>query len=173
MLGTRKITGHTLEGAVMHLSLFAGILLFLSSVLAQTQDNNVVRSPGRITATVLNDEGEPVREADVCTFVRQANSQSTVCGSLTDKNGEVLIENVNLGEVAVYAENMLGGYWQEGLNLPGKQTLFLTPDEPLRHVILKIGPRPGILKLTLRDKQTRKFVSTATLHFVSAGQRQT
>jgi len=52
MLGTRKIAGHTLEGAVMRLSLFAGILLFLSSVLAQTQDNNVVRSSGRITATV-------------------------------------------------------------------------------------------------------------------------
>jgi len=74
-------------------------------------------------------------------------------------------------EVAVYAENMLGGYGQEGLNLPGIQTLFLTPDEPLGHVILKIGPRPGILRLTLRDKQTRKFVSTATLRFVSAGGR--
>jgi len=77
----------------------------LASVLAQIQDKNVVRSSGRITATVLNDEGEPVREAGVCTFVRQANSQSTVCGSLTDKNGEVLIENVNFGEVAAFTDS--------------------------------------------------------------------
>jgi hypothetical protein len=152
----------------MRLPLLALTLLALSSLVAQAQDNNIVQQPkGRITATIFNDEGEPVKEAIVCIFIRRPKDSSIRCGSVTDKNGEVEIEQVNMGKVGLYAESALRGYWEEDEKRPTAQTVTLTSAEPHVHVTLNIGPRPGVLNLSLRDKETGKFVWTATIHLSS------
>ena len=159
----------------MRLFYFVATLLVLSWVIAQAQNSETAHSQGRIAATILNNEGEPVRKTFVCISIRGEDSSggysTTHCGLVTDKNGEVEIENMQLGKLDIGAEAPFGGYWKEDLKAARLQTVTLTPEEPFGRVILRIGPRPGILNLSLRDKETGEFVWSAQIHLSVASRK--
>jgi len=119
----------------MRLFYFAATLLVLSWVIAQAQNSEIAHSQGRIAATILNDEGEPVRKAFVCISIRgeepSGGYSTTHCGLVTDKNGEVEIKNMKLGKLDIRAEAPVGGYWEEDTKAAILQTVTLTPEVPV------------------------------------------
>jgi hypothetical protein len=53
----------------------------------------------------------------------------------------------------VYAESAMQGYWQDERTAK-MQTVTLTAAAPTAHVVLKIGPKPGELIVSVSDKAT-------------------
>jgi hypothetical protein len=140
------------------------VALFVLSVLsthAQTSEpsNSPNGSqPGRIMGTVVNDEGDPVKGATLCTRVKAANGESTSCGATqTDENGKFEISQLPLAKIDVYAQAEMQGYWQDA-STPRKQTVTLTTKAPIAHVALSAGPKPGELIVNVMDKTTGKAV---------------
>ena len=134
-LKRKRIARHTVGFGRMRLFYFAATLLVLSWVIAQAQNSEIADSQGRIAATILNDEGEPVRKAFVCISIRgeepSGGYSTTHCGLVTDKNGEVEIKNMKLGKLDIRAEAPVGGYWEEDTKAAILQTVTLTPEVPV------------------------------------------
>ena len=142
------------------------ILLAAITVAAQTPQPLSGQPPldGTITGTVTNDDGEPISEASLCTEVTYEHGSGTSCGgNQTDAHGQFSIR-VPLGKIGVYAQKQEGGYWPVTDASPshtkGIHRLTLTSDAPTAKVTLKIGPKPGELKLSVKDKSTGKPVET-------------
>ena len=143
------------------------LLLLLTYLPATSQENEIVQPSGRIEVTILNDDGEPVKNASVCLLMQRPDHSNSHCGLVTDQNGNVQIDNVEMGKVGVHAEVPFGGYWEADTgHLSRMKTVTFTPKS--RHVTLRIGPRPGVLNVALRDKVTGEFVSSAMIHLGTA-----
>ena len=78
---------------------------------------------------------------------------------------------MKLGKLDIRAQAPFGGYWEEDTKAAILQTVTLTPEEPSRRVTLRIGPRPGIMNLSLRDKETGEFVWSAQIHLSIASRK--
>jgi hypothetical protein len=67
----------------------AAILLGLAALPTDAQTSPSVNSPQvRIVGTVVNDAGEPISEATLCTRITHPNGSTNSCGSAqTDENG--------------------------------------------------------------------------------------
>jgi len=125
---------------------------------------NTENSPpdGRITGTVVNSDGEPVSQATVCTSISSPHSSSTSCGSAeTDKDGRFELEQLPIREIWVFAEKQNAGYWTE--NSDSSQKILLTPQDPLAHVVLNVGPPAGELTIAVLDKVTGKPIQSSTV----------
>jgi hypothetical protein len=134
------------------------LLLFVTPVLYPQTD--VPSGDGRITGTAVNDDGEPVGNASICTTINSPHSNSTSCGSAqTDKDGRFELDHLPIREMGIFAEKPEAGYWTE--DWKSTQTVTLTPQDPLAHVVLKVGPRPGELSIAIRDKVTGKPIESS------------
>ena len=141
--------------------LATGILLLLSVPLMRAQTNAPTQPEGRITGTVINADGEPISQADVCKIITRARSSSTNCSAArADEHGGFEITHVEMGKVGLYAEKNEAGYWDE--NGSTTQTVTLTPEKPAANVILNLGGRPGELSIVVRDKAAGKPVAPCT-----------
>jgi hypothetical protein len=61
----------------------------------------------------------------------------------------------------VFAEKQNAGYWTE--NSDSSQKILLTPQDPLAHVVLNVGPPPGELTIAVLDKVTGKPIQSSTV----------
>ena len=114
---------------------------------------------GRITGTVLDEQGRPVEGAQVCVSDYVGNATKSSCHTMTDKKGQFQVQHVQLGQHGVSASKPDEGY--NGLtNGPSTQIVSLTPEDPLAKVTLKLGPKDGILAPTASDKFTGKPILT-------------
>jgi hypothetical protein len=146
--------------------LAAGLLLLLSTPLTFAQEGEHAERGGRITGTVTNAEGEPIDHAIICKTVVHPHSSHTDCsGTPTDENGRFEIEDVELGEVRLFAEKQQAGYWIENWDA-AQQKVILTPEKPLANVTLNAGARPGELRLVVKDKATGKPVDSCKIRIV-------
>jgi hypothetical protein len=68
-----------------------------------------------------------------------------------------------MAEVSVSADNTLAGYWANH----EAQKVKLTPEEPFARVVLTVGPRPGELKLTVKEKTTGQFLQSFNLLWIT------
>jgi hypothetical protein len=127
---------------------FAVSLLLLSTSLSHSQ----MRPEGRVTGTVLDEFSQPIDKAQVCRVVYLPSKSDATCFAHTDKTGQFEIDHVPMGTYGVVASKNEDGYADFGLTAPVKVTL--TPEEPLANVIVKLGPRAGILIPRVRDKVT-------------------
>ena len=129
------------------------ITLPAHSQTSQPPDNPGGQQPGRIIATAMNDDGEPIKHATLCTRTGQSSS----CSSSNEirEDGVFEISQLPLTKIGVYAESVMQGYWQD--ERTGKvQTVTLTAAAPTAHVVLKVGPKPGELIVNVSDKATGK-----------------
>jgi hypothetical protein len=151
----------------MRSPLLAASLLVLSTLLTQARAAEDTHREGRIVGTVINDEGEPIFEASVCIQITRSQETSFSCtGPRTDKNGQFALDHVPMEEVGVYADNTLAGYWANHSKHEA-QKVRLTAEEPLARVVLTVGPRPGELKLTVKDKTTGQFLQSFNLRWIT------
>lgn len=73
--------------------------------ISQPPDTPNAQQHGRIVGTVVNDEGELIKGAMLCTRITNPDGAYTTCGSTkTDENGVFEIPQVLLGKIDVYAQ---------------------------------------------------------------------
>jgi hypothetical protein len=137
-------------------------LLVLSTVGCFAQ----VAGQGRVTGTVLTQEGQPVESANVCVVVWTAGSSSATCRNTTDEVGRFDIKNAPMGPFFVTASKEEDGYSMvEGQG--GGQKVDLTAERPTADVIIKLGAKAGILIGSVKDSVTGKPVDGIQLNYIS------
>lgn len=100
----------------------------------------------------MNDEGEAIPRAAICTAIKKKNSAKTSCGPLTDEHGNFDIA-VPLAANGIFAEKSQAGYWHDG-RVGSEMPISLTANEPSVHVIMRVGARPAKVNMTVTDKNT-------------------
>lgn len=149
----------------MRLTWISTVLVVLAALSTFAQNSPLPNAPdgkqqGRIVGTVVNEAGEPIREAMLCTRITYPNGSTNSCGSTqTDENGAFQITQMPFGNIGVYAEAVRQGYWREG-EAARTQMVTLTAKAPVAHVALKVGPKPGELIVNVTDKMTGKAVDS-------------
>lgn len=126
-----------------------------------------VKQQGRIVGTVVNDAGEPIREAELCTRITTPNGSTGSCGGTnTDDKGAFAISQLPLSKIEVYARAGLQGYLQEDAAIE-KQTVTLTRQAPMARVTLTVGPKPGVLIINVTNKATGKALNSFFVRLIA------
>jgi carboxypeptidase family protein len=140
------------------------LLLFAASLLrAQASDQSAAY--GRLTGTVLDENGQLVAHASVCTSVTKGNETMVTCRVSTDEIGQFQIEHINMGTYGVFAEKDEDGY--SSANHPSEQQVTINTSDPNAYVTLRLGPKGGILSGSVKDTKTGKSIVTSEVHYVA------
>lgn len=133
-------------------------VLLLASLPALPQTSRESPPAGTITGTVLDEQGKPFQGVQVCTYMMGAPSGSREArgdcpAATTDSDGQFRIDHVAMGTFGVEAIKPEQGYIAfAGTSV--KQLVTLTPNQPSATVVLKLGPKPGVLLPSVKDKFT-------------------
>lgn len=148
---------------------FLATLLLLATITASAQTGQPQPS-GTITGIVTNNDGDPIEGATLCTSYTTATGWGTSCGGAQSGEGGKFEIHVPLGEIGVFAQKHEGGYWPVTDASPshtkGIRKLTLTSDAPTAKVTLKIGPKPGELRFSVKDKTTGKAVEGFAVRWI-------
>jgi hypothetical protein len=137
-------------------------LLLLSSLPTFPQTANSSQPEGTISGTVLDEHGQPFKGVQVCTYMIGAPSGSREArgdcpAATTDDAGQFRIDHAAMGTIGVEAIKPDEGYIAfAGTSV--KQFVTLTSSESSATVVLKLGPKAGVLIPTVKDKFTGKPV---------------
>jgi hypothetical protein len=77
----------------------------LTVSIAVTASLMTAQSTGRISGTVISEDGAVVDNADACTSVISGNSTTISCLIPVDDEGHFQIENVEFGSYGIFAIN--------------------------------------------------------------------
>ena len=135
---------------------FIWIVFFALSTVAAPQSSQQPELQGRIIGRVVNNEGEPIPEARICSSIRAANSETRRCDSQADVDGNFDIA-VPIKTSRIFAEKPEAGYWSDGKPDSGL-AVRLSQSEPITHALIKIGATPAKLNITAIDTNTGKTV---------------
>jgi hypothetical protein len=133
------------------LTVALGTLLY-----AQTSDQ------GRITGTVLNEDGQPVVHAAAC--ISALGSTKTECSVFTDQGGQFEIQHLAKGTFFIFATKEEDGY--SGVNQTD-QKVVLTQQEPNANITVKLAPKVGTLIGAVKDSLTGKPVDKIRVMFTA------
>jgi hypothetical protein len=133
--------------------------LLLASLPAFPQTANPSHGNGTITGTVLDANGQPFKGVHVCTYMREAPSGSNEargdCSATTDEAGQFRIDHVEMGAISLEAIKPEDGYVAfAGTSVITEVTL--APNQLSATVVLKVGPKAGVLLPRVKDKFTGK-----------------
>jgi hypothetical protein len=137
---------------------FALTLLLLASLPTFPQAGNSSQPEGTISGTVLDENGQPFKGVQVCTYMRDAPSGSKESrgdcpAATTDGAGQFRIDHVKMGATSVEAIKPEDGYIAfAGTSVIEEVTL--TPNQLSATVVLKLGPKAGRVIPTVTDKFT-------------------
>lgn len=138
--------------------LLLALLLFASlPTLAQATDAS--QPEGIISGTVLDQYGRPFQGVQVCTYMTTAPSGSKEarggCPVTSDADGQFRIEHMAVGTFGVEAIKPEDGYVAfAGTSV--REIVTLSPSQLSATVVLKLGPKPGVLLPNVKDKVTGK-----------------
>jgi hypothetical protein len=136
------------------------VFLLFATLLGYSQPTG--NSNGRIEGTVVNEEGQLVEHAMVCTSLTTGSSTTINCQTPTDKDGRFQIRDLKFGAYHVFVIKEDGGYSIEN-QTPGDQ-VQITEDSPFSVLAIRLKPKGAILVGSVRDKTTgqplRKFHAT-------------
>jgi len=133
-------------------------LFLLASLPTFPQTANSSQPEGTISGTVLNEHGQPFAGVQVCTYMMGAPSGSREargdCPAVTtDDAGQFRIDHVAMGTFGVEAIKLDQGYIAfAGTSV--KQFVTLTSSQSSATVVLKLGPKAGVLLPSVKDKFT-------------------
>jgi Carboxypeptidase regulatory-like domain len=147
---------------------FAVALLLLATPSAYSQVSPPTQPEGRITGIVVDEQNQPINDAQVSTQVSLPGEIVGNWGAQSDSNGQFRIEHLPMGTFGVVASKNEDGYVGFD-NFPGIQTVTLTPEAPLANVVIKLGPREGILVPSVKDKVTGKPLCDFMLRWYVSG----
>src|SRR5713101_3281793 len=124
----------------------------------------MAQSGGRITGTVLDEDGQLVTDAKLCVMVKSGNNTAINCNvARTDKNGEFEIENLKIGTYNVFAVNEGEGYSIEN-QTPGEEVV-LTSENLAPQITVRLRPRGGVLLGSVTDKFTGRPIKKAWVSY--------
>jgi hypothetical protein len=126
--------------------------------------NLTAQAVGRITGTLINEDGQVVEQADVCTSATSASTTTTICRYPVNKEGQFQIENVKFGSYGIFATNEDEGYSIENQS-PGMK-VAVTPENPSPNVTVRLRRRGGILTGSVTDKVSGKAIDGAWIHYI-------
>ena len=133
--------------------------LLLASLPAFSQAANSSHGDGMISGTVLDASGEPFKGVQVCTYMQGAPSGSTesrgACSATSDEAGQFHIDHVEMGVITIEAIKPEDGYVAFAGTSVTKQ-VTLTPTQLSATVVLKLGPKAGVLIPRVKDRLTGK-----------------
>jgi hypothetical protein len=134
-------------------------LLLLASLPSFPQTPDSSQPEGAISGTVLDEHRQPFKGVEVCTYMMGAPSGSKEaiggCPVTTDEAGQFRIDHVAMGTFGVEAIKPEDGYIAfAGTSV--REIVTLRPSESSATVVLKLGPKPGVLLLNVKDKLTRE-----------------
>lgn len=131
------------------------VLLASLPTFPQTADSS--QPEGTISGSVLDEHGQPFKGVTVCTYMIGAPSGSKEargdCPVTTDEAGQFRIDHMAMGTFGVEAIKPEDGYIAfAGTSV--KKMVTLTPTKSAATVALKLGPKPGVLLPSVKDKLT-------------------
>jgi len=141
------------------------ILLLFAASLLSAQGGDQSAAYGQITGTVLDENGQLVAHATVCTSMTTRRATNVICNTSTDQSGQFQIGHLNPGTYGVFATKEQGGY-SIGHHLP-EQKVSITPADPYAEIILRLGPKGGLLVGSVRDTNTGKPVVGSQLRYIA------
>jgi hypothetical protein len=97
------------------------------------------QTTGRISGTVVNEDGGVAQHLEVCASAKSGNSKTINCRVSVDQEGHFLIENVKFGSYGVFATNEEQGYSVE--NQPPGVKISVTVDNPSPNATIQLRPR--------------------------------
>ena len=148
----------------------AGALLAFPCSAQVEQVSLQATHPGRIVGTVVDEGGKPVL-GPMVTYTISTDHGSTTSGAGSNvPNGEFELTQLPLGKIELNAAAPLSGYWQNDAS-PYKQTVVLTAAQPTAHVVLKVGPKPAVLVLSVADRITGKAIEDFMIRTIGADGR--
>lgn len=133
----------------MHRDWYVSVFLLFATV---GYCQSTPRLNGRIEGTVVNEEGQLVEHAMVCTSLTRGSATKINCQTLTDKDGRFQIGDLEFGTYRVFAIKEDGGYSVEN-QTPGDQ-VQITEENPFSIVAIRLRPKGAILVGSVRDKST-------------------
>jgi hypothetical protein len=144
----------------MRLTIASGLMVLSTlGCFAQTTEH------GRVTGTVLTQEGQPVKDATVCVVVWTTGTNAT-CRDTTDEEGRFDIKSTPMGTFRVTASKEEDGYSMLD-GQAGGEKVDLTAANPSADVLIKLGTRAGILIGSVKDSVTGKPVDRIQLNYIS------
>lgn len=145
-------------------------LLLLASLPTFSQTADSLQPEGTISGTVLDEHGEPFKGVKVCTYMTGAPSGSKEargdCAVTTDEAGQFRLEHVAMGTFGVEAIKLEDGYVAFAGTSVSK-TVTLTPTQLSATVLLKLGPKPGVLLPKVKDKLTGEPITSFQVRWES------
>jgi hypothetical protein len=135
-------------------------LSFLTSLPTFPQIASSSQPGGTISGTVLDENGQPFKGVQVCTWMRDApagsrESRGDCPAATTDQAGRFRIDHVAMGALGVGAIKPEDGYVAfAGTSV--SEVVTLTPDHRSATVVLELGPKAGRLIPSVTDKFTGK-----------------
>ena len=143
-------------------SFAASLLLVLLTSLTYSQTSQQIPAVGRVTGTVLDELDQPINQAQVCSVVHiqlkpNTSQSNSTCVTHTDETGQFEIDHLPMGTYTITASKNDEGYAELRQGTPVPE-VTLTPEEPIANVIVKLGPKQGILIPLVKDTSTGKPV---------------
>jgi hypothetical protein len=114
--------------------------------------------------TVLNEDGQLVDHAKVCTSMTLGAHTEINCRVSTDKDGRFQIEHLQTGTYGVFAEREEEGYTIENQG-PG-QKVDITVQQSSAIVTVRFSPRGGILIGSVKDKASGRLVEAISVRYM-------
>jgi len=118
----------------------------------------------------VDEDGKPVAGPMVTYSYPTDHGSNTSSASSNVLNGEFELTQLPLGKVELNAAAPLSGYWHNDAS-PYKQTVVLTAAKPTAHVVLKVGPKPGVLVVMVSDRITGKAIDDFMIRTIGADGR--
>ena len=134
------------------------MLSLLGSLPTFPQTANSSQPEGTISGTVLDENGQPFKGVQVCTYRRDAPANSREArgdcpAATTDESGQFRIDHAAMGATSVEAIKPEDGYVAfAGTTVIREVTL--TPNQRSATVVLKLGPKAGRVLPSVTDKFT-------------------
>jgi hypothetical protein len=123
------------------------------------------QTSGRISGTVIGEDGGVVDHVNVCTSVTTGNNTAINCRIPVDNAGHFEIENVKFGSYGIFAVNDEQGYSIQNQS-PGLK-ITVTAENPWPNVTIRLRPRGGVLTGSITDKVSGKAIEDAWIHYIT------
>jgi hypothetical protein len=146
----------------------AATLVILSQLLI-AQDDKTAQPEGRVIGTTINDQGEPIANVLLCTSEVKPQSSSARCDPRSDEHGRFDIP-VPLETNRIYGQKPEAGYWHDATAHESNQMesgvhIKLSHENPVAHVVVRLGASPAHLIFNINDKNTGKAVASSVVRW--------